>query len=193
MSPIARLQGIVQEAKVDSLVVLVGGVGYLVRIPLSLLAAVDEQVDLHTHLVAKENDISLYGFRSAKERGLFQLLIGVSGVGPKMALALLSSLSPDELTAAIATGDPSALTRAPGLGQKLASRIVLELSGKLVAEDGALLSGGQSDVVEALMSLGYNRAEAAEAVARSETSPGAEAEERLRLALSYLGRSEAKR
>ena len=193
MSPIARLQGIVQEAKVDSLVVLVGGVGYLVRIPLSLLAAVDEQVDLHTHLVAKENDISLYGFRSAKERGLFQLLIGVSGVGPKMALALLSSLSPDELTAAIATGDPAALTRAPGLGQKLASRIVLELSGELVAEDGALLSGGQSDVVEALMSLGYNRAEAADAVARSETSPGAEAEERLRLALSYLGRSEAKR
>ena len=193
MSPIARLQGIVQEAKVDSLVVLVGGVGYLVRIPLSLLAAVDEQVDLHTHLVAKENDISLYGFRSAKERGLFQLLIGVSGVGPRMALALLSALSPDELASAIAAGNPAALTRAPGLGQKLASRIVLELSGKLVAEDGAQLSGDQGDVVEALISLGYNRGEAAEAVARSETSPRPEAEERLRLALSYLGRSKTKR
>jgi len=193
MSPIARLQGIVQEAKADSLVVLVGGVGYLVRIPVSLSAAVDEQVDLHTHLIVKENDISLYGFRSVKERSLFQLLNGVSGVGPKMALALLSSLAPDELTAAIAAGDPAALTRAPGLGLKLASRIVLELSGKLAAEFVIGLDAGQGDVVEALMSLGYNRAEAAEAVARSEISPGAEAEERLRLALSYLGRSEAKR
>jgi Holliday junction DNA helicase RuvA len=133
--------------------------------------------------------MTLYGFASADERRLFQTLIAVSGVGPKVALALLSIMAVDELSYAIASGNAAALSRAPGVGQKLASRIALELRDKLTAEPPVGVAGDSSEVVAALMGLGYTQAEATEAVAKSELPADAPVEDKVRLALSYFGRA----
>lgn len=187
---IARLTGAVAERGPDWLVVDVGGVGYLVYGPAGTVAGAKagSQVTLHTHLAVREDGMTLYGFASPEERRLFGILTGVSGVGPKAALALLSVMAADELTYAIASGNAASLSRAPGVGQKLASRIVLELRGKLTAEAPAILPGDESDVVAALVGLGYSQAEALDAVARSEMPPDTPVEEKVRLALGYFAR-----
>ncbi len=191
MSPIARLTGVVAERGPDWLIVDVNGVGYLVHGPVTTVAGtkVGAEIALHTHLSVREDGMTLYGFASADERGLFQTLIAVSGVGPKVALALLSIMAVDELSYAIASGNAAALSRAPGVGQKLASRIALELRDKLTAEPPVALPGDSSDVVAALMGLGYTQAEATEAVAKSELPADAPVEDKVRLALSYFGRA----
>jgi Holliday junction DNA helicase RuvA len=188
MSPIARLQGTVAERGPDWLIVDISGVGYLVHGPAGTVtrANTGDEVTLHTHLTVREDDMTLYGFASTDERRLFQTLIAVSGVGPKAALALLSVMNADELTYAIASGNAAALSRAPGVGQKLASRVVLELRGKLVAEAPATLPGEGSEVVSALMGLGYTQAEAVEAVAKSELPTDAPVEDKVRVALAYF-------
>ena len=191
MSPIARLKGIVAECGPEWLIVDVNGVGYLVYSPAGTVAGAKTgaAIMLHTHLAVREDGMTLYGFATGEERGLFQTLTAVSGVGPKVALAMLSVMPADELSYAIASGNAAALERAPGVGQKLASRIVLELRGKLVAEAPATLPGDESDVVSALIGLGYSQSEAAEAVARSELPADAPVEDKVRLALSYFARA----
>ncbi len=193
MSPIARLRGVVAERGPDWLIVDVNGVGYLVYGPAGTVAAVKvgAEIALHTHLSVREDGMTLYGFASADERGLFQTLIAVSGVGPKVGLALLSIMPVDELSYAIASGNAASLARAPGVGQKLASRIALELRDKLTAEAPAALPGDSSDVVAALMGLGYSQSEALEAVATSDLAADAPVEDKVRLALAYFGRAKA--
>ncbi len=191
MSPIARLTGVVADRGPDWVVVDVNGVGYLVYGPAGTVigAKVGAEVMLHTHMAVREDDMTLYGFATGEERGLFQTLIAVSGVGPKAALALLSVMTADELSYAIASGDTVALARAPGVGQKLASRVVLELRGKLVAEAPPALPGEESEVVSALIGLGFTQAEATEAVAKSKVPDDAPVEDKVRLALSYFAQT----
>jgi len=190
MSPIARLKGVVEERGADWLVVSVNGVGYLVQAAASALAKgkLGSEIDLYTHLIVREDGMALYGFADGDERRLFQMLIAISGVGPKVALALLSAMRSDELAYAIASGNASALARAPGVGQKLASRIVLELRGKLAASAPTGLPRDEAQVVEALMGLGYTQAEAMEATAQAELPAEASFEDKVRLALQYFAR-----
>ena len=192
MSPIARLRGVVLDRAPESLIVDVGGVGFLVYGTSGTIAAAKTgaEITLHTHLVVREDAMTLYGFGSAHEQRLFQILVGVSGVGPKVALALLSIMNGDELSFAIASGNAAALARASGVGQKLASRIVLELRGKFTADTPIALPGVESEeVVAALMGLGYSQAEAVDAVARSELPADAPVEEKVRLALAHFARA----
>jgi Holliday junction DNA helicase RuvA len=188
---IARIRGEIAGRNPDSLIVDVNGVGYLVYAPAGVIAKAKngDEVTLHTHLVVREDSMTLYGFTDAQEERLFQTLIGV---GPKVALALLSILKADELAYAIASGNAAALARAPGVGQKLASRIVLDLRDKLTTATPIGVPGVESEeVVAALMGLGYSQAEAIDAVARSDLPADAAIEEKVRLALAYFARARA--
>jgi len=192
MTLIARLRGIVEDRGPDWLLVDVGGVGSEALCPTGTIvrAKVGEEITLHTHLAVREDDMTLYGFATTHEQRLFQILTSVSGVGPKVGLALLSVMNADELSYAIASGNAASLARAQGVGQKLASRVVLELRGKLTAEAPASIPGVESeDVVAALMALGYSQAEATDAVSRSEMPPDAPLEERVRLALAHFAKA----
>ncbi len=192
MSPIARLRGVIADRGADWLIVDVGGVGFLVYGPTGAItrARSGDEIILHTHLVVREDGMTLYGFLDAHEQRLFQILIGVSGVGPKVALALLSLMKADELSFAIASGNAATLARAPGVGQKLASRIVLDLRDKFTGAAPIALPGVESEeVVAALMGLGYSQAEATDAVARSELPADAPVEEKVRLALAHFARA----
>lgn len=189
---IARIRGNVADRGPDHLVVDVGGVGYLVYVTAGAVAAAKngEEVTLHTHMVVREDSMTLFGFPDGHQQRLFQTLLGVSGVGPKVGLGLLSIMSADDLAFSIASGNAAALARAPGVGQKLASRIVLELRGKMTSGAPATVPGVESEeVVAALIGLGYTQAEAAEAVARSEMPAEAPIEEKVRLALGYFARA----
>jgi holliday junction DNA helicase RuvA len=191
---IAFLRGKIAGRNPDSLIVDVNGVGYLVYAPVGVIAKAKSgaEVTLHTHLVVREDSMTLYGFTEVVEERLFQTLIGVNGVGPKVALALLSILKSDELSYAIASGNAAALARAPGVGQKLASRIVLDLRDKLTTAAPVSVPGVESEeVVAALMGLGYSQAEAVDAVARSDLPADAAIEEKVRLALAYFAKARA--
>lgn len=177
----------------DSAIIKVGPISLQIYIPgstLSQLGVVGDKVSLHTYLYLREDNVALYGFTSAEELGLFQNLISVSGVGPKAALALLSSLTPEQLIMAIVSGNVDALSQVPGIGKKIASRLVLELKGKL--EKGwkgvvALpLAAENADIVAALTSLGYSVKEATQAVSSLPPSPELSLEERIKLALQQL-------
>lgn len=190
---IARLTGAVVERGADSLVVDVGGVGYLVHAPVSVIAAarVGSDVTLHTHLVVREDSMTLYGFLDPHEGRLFQTLTSVAGVGPKAGLALLSVMDADELSFAIASGNAASLSRAPGVGQKLAARVVVELKDKMTSAAAPSTTPGveSEEIVGALMALGYSQAEAIDAVARSEFPAEAAIEEKVRLALAYFAKA----
>jgi len=171
----------------------VSGVGFQVFAPTSTLSTFGQpgaQVLLFTHLHVREDVLALYGFRTFEELSLFQTLIGVSGIGPKLALSMLSAMRVDQLTAAIASGDADMLTTVPGVGKKIAGRLVLELKDKI--GNGAALtplqtSQGNADAVGALTALGYSVAEATRAVA---SLPDTEMslEEKVTLALGYFAR-----
>jgi len=190
---IARLSGTVLDRGADSLVVDVGGVGYLVHAPVSVIAAatVGADVTLHTHLVVREDSMTLYGFLDAHEGRLFQTLTSVSGVGPKVGLALLSIMDADELSFAIASGNAASLARASGVGQKLAARVVVELKDKMTSAAAPATTPGveSEEIVGALMALGYSQAEAIDAVARADLPADAEIEEKVRLALAYFAKA----
>ena len=191
---IAQLRGEIAGRNPDSLIIDVNGVGYLVYAPAGVIARAQAGADitLHTNLVVREDSMTLYGFTDPHEQRLFQTLIAVNGVGPKVALALLSILKADELSYAIASGNAATLARAPGVGQKLASRIVLDLRDKLTTGAPAGVPGVESEeVVAALMGLGYSQAEAIDAVARSDLPEGAPIEEKVRLALAHFARTRA--
>jgi Holliday junction DNA helicase RuvA len=189
---IATLHGKMQSRTDDSLIVNVGGVGFRVRVPsgtLANLGAVGGDVMLFTHLHVREDDLSLYGFATDEERRLFETLLTVSGIGPKVAMGVLSSAPVETLRVAIAQGNLDVLTALPGIGKKTAQRLVLELKGKLdLSGRGEIgeLSPLDEDVMNALINLGYSAAEATRA-ARSVPSTAKTVEDRVRIALQYLG------
>ncbi|MBN1573645.1 MAG: Holliday junction branch migration protein RuvA [Deltaproteobacteria bacterium] len=171
---IALLRGRIIQKSLDSIVLDVGGVGYQVFLPLttySELPDVEGETSLHIYTYVREDAIVLFGFTSGRERGIFIDLIGISGVGPKAAVAILSGISPAELEDAILAGDPERLTAVPGIGKKTAERIVLELKSKVekrIKKEGIerldVDSALVSDVTEALVNLGYKRQQAQVAV-----------------------------
>jgi Holliday junction DNA helicase RuvA len=162
---------------------------------LANIGNVGDHALIQTLLIVREDSLTLYGFADAAQRSFFESLIGVSGIGPKVALNLLSSGSTDEIRMAIAQGDTARIARTPGIGKKTAERLVLELKGKLDLKDlaGAVpaatpaLAALNNELSELLVSLGYSPAEAAAAVAGLPDDAPAELEERLRLALRYFG------
>lgn len=186
---IAAIRGVLEARTGDSVIVRVGGVSFQVQVPaatLSALGPVGEEVHLHTHLQVREDGLHLYGFVTRQELELFQTLLGVMGVGPKVAQSLLSALGPDDLRGAIAAERADLLARVPGVGRKTASRLILELRGKLEAPP--TYGGGprtEEEVLAALVGLGYSVAEAEEAI---RALPGVEMslEEKIRLALQQL-------
>jgi Holliday junction DNA helicase RuvA len=191
---IATLEGILEYRGDDSIIINVGGVGFRIYVPgstLSQLGVVKSKVFLYTHLHVREDNISLYGFVSSEELALFKTLIAVSGVGSKVALALLSALSPEQIVRAIISGDTDILSQAPGIGKKLASRLVVELRGKLEKEwqEVALpLAPESGDVIAALTGLGYSLAEATKAISKLPDSKGLSLEERIKMALQQMSR-----
>jgi Holliday junction DNA helicase RuvA len=192
VSPIARLRGVIEESGADWLLVFVGGVGLRVQVPASTAEALGrrgESVVLHTHLHLREDAVALYGFATAEDLRLFEMLISISGVGPRGALSLLSALGAEGLSDAVSAGDVPRLQQVPGIGQKMAARLVLELKGKLVGRAAAAVPAGRDDeVVAALVGLGYTQAEAQAAAASVPADGSLSVEERLRRALAYFGR-----
>jgi Holliday junction DNA helicase RuvA len=186
---ICGLEGILEWRGDDSVILNVGGVSFRVYVPASTLSTLDDvgnTVKLHTHLQVKEDSLTLYGFSSTEELELFQLLISVSGVGPKIALALLSALRPEQVIMAITSGNAEMLSRVPGVGQKMAARLVVELKGKLPHIEVA--PPLDADVLAALTSLGYSMAEATRALASIPDSPDLPLEDRLKIALQHLSK-----
>lgn len=191
---IARLTGVLAESASDHAVIDVAGVGYLVQAStrtLSAIGAVGGQVMLFTEMQVREDAITLFGFGSVGERDWFRLLTSVQGVGGRVALAILSVLSADELSRAVASGDKAMIARANGVGPKLAQRIAMELRDKVGAiELGAAgfappTGGASDDAVSALANLGFRPAEANAAVAAAvaELGEGATLDALVRLAL----------
>ena len=166
---IGRLRGAVLELAENVALIDVGGVGYEVELTSGTaadLAARSGEAVVFTHLVGREDAQTLYGFASAAERNLFRTLIKVSGVGPKLALALLSAVSPDQLAASIANGDAAAITSVPGIGKKTAQRLVVELRDRvaLSATAAPVGQGPVGDAVLALVALGYRESAAARVI-----------------------------
>jgi Holliday junction DNA helicase RuvA len=187
---IARLKGLLLEKSPNRVVVDVAGVGYDVLVPLSTFYGLGDpgsSVALRVHTHVREDVIALYGFSSALEQDLFERLISISGIGPKLALAVLSGIDPVELVRAIRLQDVARLTRIPGVGKKTAERIGLELKDRLpqAAASGAVPESGddeiRTDLVSALLNLGYNRAVADKAIdVALKKSPDAPFEQLLR-------------
>ena len=191
---IATLEGILEYRGNDSIIINVGGIGFRVYVSgstLSQLGAVKDKAFLYTDLHVREDNVSLYGFASSEELGLFKTLISVSGVGPKLALALLSALNPEQVVMAITSGDIDLLSQAPGIGKKMASRLVVELRGKLEKEwkEVALpLAPECADVIAALTGLGYSLTEATKAVSKLQDSEELSLEEKIKVALQQVAR-----
>jgi len=190
---IGYLQGTLLRKDPDALLVLCGGVGYRVHSPLHELYELEEgtEVSLHVHTHVRETAIELFGFSSPRELQLFERLIGVSRVGPRTALAMLSSIQADSLLAALRDGDVPAIAAAPGIGRKTAERLHLELRDKLadlLPEDEGGTVGPKSDVISALVNLGYSQREAMQAAEAALEGLAADAsfEEALRLSLGRL-------
>jgi Holliday junction DNA helicase RuvA len=192
---IAGLDGTLERINPDSAIVKVNGVSFQVYAPsstLSRLGSIGERIHLHTHLHFKEDSMALYGFTTSQELELFKMLITVSGVGPKSALSMLSSLTPDNLVSAILNNDVDVITQAPGVGKKTASRVILELKGNLSKGwDGAV--GGyptkdNAEIVAALTNLGYSTADATRAASTIPSTEDLTLEEKIRLALRHLAR-----
>lgn len=173
----------------------VGGVGYRMLMSTTSLAALPaegDEVTVHTYLYVREDELTLFGFESGAEKEAFERLITVSGVGPKVALATLSSLSPDALAGAIAAGDDGLISSVPGIGKKTAQRIILELQGKFVTTDLASTKGAGgapaavAEATEALLAMGISSAEAAVAL-NGYDGDGGDTQSLIRFALRRLG------
>jgi holliday junction DNA helicase RuvA len=194
---IGQLRGRLTDKRPNQVLVDVGGVGYVVQVPLSTFAALGElhtEVTLLIHTHVREDALSLYGFLSSREKHFFEMLLSASGVGPSLALKILSGMSVEELVPAIRGGDLGRLTKIPGVGRKTAERIVVELKDKLEAvtveverPTASSPAGIEADVVSALVNLGYEAraAESAVADARRENGLG-NFEKLLRVSLQAL-------
>jgi Holliday junction DNA helicase RuvA len=191
---IASLSGKLESLNSDSAIINVGGVGFRVYMPTSTLAnigrpGVDIKVYTHTHV--REDNIALYGFPSTEELWLFETLLGVTGLGPKLSLAILSALTPTQVTTAIVTSSAEMLDMIPGVGKKVANRIILELKEKIgagwIITPATQVTQENADVLAALTALGYSASEAVKAVATLPTDAKLKLEEKVKLALQFLG------
>ena len=189
---LSYLKGKIILREKDFIIVKSNDIGFKVFV-LSNLNTENDEVELFTHLNVREDALSLYGFSNYKELELFELLISISGIGPKAGLGILSLADPETVKVAIAKGDVSILTRVSGIGRKTAERVVLELRNKFSISDTAGLEekskeiNDQADAVDALISLGYNTNEAKKAL--SEIPPEIKSvEERIKMALKGLGK-----
>jgi Holliday junction DNA helicase RuvA len=193
---IAFLRGRVLEKHPTRVIVETGGVGYEVHVPLSSYSAVGEpgtDVALRIHTHVREDALQLFGFATPLELALFDRLVAVSGIGPKLALAVLSGIAPPDLVGAIGSGDIARLVSIPGIGRKTAERIILELRDKVSALEGAAGGGApgdgtRTDLVSALVNLGYHRPAAEKAVDAALAATGGAFEPSLRRALDSLTR-----
>ena len=189
---IGRVRGVVVERGPGGVVVETAGIGYEIAITpraLSELPALGEEAVVHTHLHVREDQQALYGFLSAEERNIFRILLGASGVGPKLAMAILATLAPSELRQAVGADDVAALEAVPGVGKRTAQKLILELRPRLDLGDGELPGdgGGMAEVRQALESLGFGAPEIREAL--REVSADAPTEAVLQQALQMLGRT----
>jgi Holliday junction DNA helicase RuvA len=189
---ITRLSGTVWGIGEGHLVVRTGGVGFHVDVPSGVLAQLDgvgQPVELFTYLHVRENELALYGFLREEELALFRLLLSISGIGPKVALALLGTVSPDELRQAVVQEEPGLLSRVPGIGPKTARAIIFHLKDKLIptgAEAVPLLSDADAEVIAALTGLGFSLVEAQAALQSLPRDGDLPVEERVRQALAYF-------
>lgn len=188
---IARLSGTVWNVGKGYVVLNAGGIGFQVNVPsgvLSRLGGVGQPVELFTHLHVREGELALYGFLMEEELALFRLLLSVSGVGPKAALAVLSTLSPDALRQAVTHEETNILTRVPGIGPKTAKAIIFHLKDKLIPTGAAapLLSDADIEVITALTGLGFSLVEAQAALQSLPKDEDLPIEERVRRALAYF-------
>ncbi|MGE3797735.1 MAG: Holliday junction branch migration protein RuvA [Thermomicrobiales bacterium] len=192
---IAGLTGRVVGTTADSVLLDVNGVIYRVgttTAAISELAGVDGPVMFHTHLLVREDMMALYGFRTADELQLFETVTTVSGIGPRLGVAILSRFPVDKLRNAIQSGDADLLATVPGVGKKTAARMIVELRGKLpsvFAGGGAAVRGDEEDVIDALRALGYSAGEASAAIVGSAPKAGSSVEERIVAALQFLSSS----
>ncbi len=196
------LKGELVEVLDGTIVVEVNNIGYNVHIPASMVdyfTGIGQAVKIYTYLYVKEGIMELYGFRTRDDLNIFKLLLGVSGIGPKGALAVLTVLTPDDLRFAVLGEDAKAIVKAPGIGAKTAQRVILELKDKLKLEDafegkasdgdigqGDSLSGVKSEAVQALVALGYSSSEAWKAIGSVELTPGLTVEEVLKASLKQM-------
>ncbi|MFN2144842.1 MAG: Holliday junction branch migration protein RuvA [Anaerolineales bacterium] len=189
---ISSINGRVAESTEDSLIVEVGGVGLEVFVPADLCqqARVGQSVSLHTYMVVRETELSLYGFSTREEREYFTLLLGVNGVGPRLALAVLSTLNPNAIRRAVFAEQPEIFNRVSGVGKTTSEKILLHLKNKVKNVDGlqaaAALDDLDTEVIAALTTLGYSIVEAQAALQSIPKDAPREVEERLRLALAYF-------
>jgi Holliday junction DNA helicase RuvA len=204
LSLIAGINGRVAGKTLDRALIAVGGITFAVAAPLPTLSqlVVGEEAALHTHLIVREDDLQLYGFATTEERDLFVILLGVSGVGARLGIAMLSTHSPDAICRAILADDVDRLARTPGIGKKMAQRIALELKGpitKLMAGAPAMAAAGgfpaasaadtrDQDAVDALTGLGYSAAEATAAIRNIPDSATLSLDELIVKALRVLAR-----
>lgn len=197
----AYIRGTLEETLEELVVVENRGIGYQIHVPLRVLEELPprgSEVRLYTYLYIREDQMSLFGFLSRDEKALFQLLLNVSGIGPKGALGILSVLSADDIRFAIVSEDVKTLSKAPGIGSKTAKRLIIELKDKVdldemingSEESGAALSVGnnqvRSDAAQALTALGYSAADAARVLAGIEISEESDVEDVLRQALKRM-------
>ena len=201
---ISFIKGELSEILGSSIIVDTGGVGYEINVPLTVLSElprIGEEVKIYTYFKVSEDAMSLYGFSSQKDKEMFEQLIGVSGIGPKGALAILSTLSPDDLRMAIMAGDDKAIAKAPGIGAKTAQRVIIDLKDKIGIEDimgvgktskanaagaSAVMTGVIADAVSALSVLGYSQTEAMKAVRSIEINDDTTVEEVIKIALQRM-------
>ncbi len=191
---IATLRGIVSQTLDDALVVEVGGVGLLVHTPAEVVQGVlpGEKIFLHTYLVVREDALVLYGFETIAERELFRILLGVNGIGPRLALTMLSTLSPEAIRRAVFNEQAEVFQRVSGIGRKTAQKILLHLQDRLAPSPEELQAFGtmgdaDTEVLDALTALGYSVVEAQAALQRLPKDAPPDVESRLRLALQSLG------
>jgi Holliday junction DNA helicase RuvA len=189
---IGRLRGTVAAKYGDRVVLDVGGVGYELAVtPRAVIAlpSIGDEAVVHAHLHVREDQMALFGFDTEEQRDLFRLLLGVSGVGPRVALAILGTLTPEALRLAVVTEDADALTQVPGIGKRSAQKLMLELRPKLDLPDAELVTSGSNsaEVREALEGLGYQATEIREVM--RDLDPELPVEDLLRLALQELGRA----
>jgi Holliday junction DNA helicase RuvA len=187
---IGRLRGTLVGKFEGSVVVDVGGIGYIVAVTprtQASLPPIGEEAVLHTHLHVREDQLSLFGFDSTADKDLFAMLLGVSGVGPKVGLAILATMTPDQLRLAVVSSDTAALTAVPGIGKRSAEKLMVELRPKMDASlEASSASGPMSDVREALASLGYAPDEIRDTLATM--SHDLSVADMLKLSLQQLGK-----
>ncbi|MGD2026652.1 MAG: Holliday junction branch migration protein RuvA [Anaerolineales bacterium] len=189
---ISSINGRVTDRTTDSLVVEVGGVGIEIFAPADLVSSAEagKPITLHTYLVVRENELSLYGFNTREERNFFTLLIGVNGVGPRLALAVLSTLTPNAIRRAVFSEQAEMFSRVSGVGKTTAQKIQLHLKNRIKDVDGLeaapMMDDLDTEVIGALTALGYSIVEAQAALQSIPKDAPRDLEERLRLALAYF-------